>query len=145
MVLSLPGRVDVQSAEVSAELQRFFNGEGSKVLVSEGDDLLLRHQQRQLVFALVVQLGELDARDFGADRRSDVLDMNALLQQVGEGRVGVFSVLVVLKWLEGRVSKDKSVGVSVGIAFVSHKYSVLTQASPLHYRRGRSILGFRLT
>lgn len=63
----VPGWVNVQSSKISSKLQGLFDGKGSEILVSECDDLLLGHQQSQLIPALVVEAGELHATDLGAD------------------------------------------------------------------------------
>jgi hypothetical protein len=45
----------------------------------------------------------LDALDLGADGRSKVRDFSVLCDKVGESRVCVAAVVVVLKGLEGRI------------------------------------------
>lgn len=96
----IPGRVDMEAPEVSTQLQRLLDRQRREILVSERDDFLLRDQESQLVAALVVELRQLNTRDFGADRRRDIVDLGALCQDIGECRVGVLAVLDVLERLE---------------------------------------------
>lgn len=97
------GRVDVVTAEVAAVLQGLGDGQVGKVLAAEGDDLALSDEAGELVLAGIVQAGELDAADFGADGGREVVDSGVAGEEVGEGRVGVLAVLIVLEVLEGRV------------------------------------------
>lgn len=87
-------------------LTGFVNGESSRL--GEGDrtnDLSLSYVQSQLVFSFLGQLAQLDTTDLGANGRCDVVDFGFVLRkEVGEGRIGILSVVVVLKGLEGRVS-----------------------------------------
>lgn len=132
--VGLPCGVDVKATKVAAKLQSLLDGKGREVLVSECDDLLLGHQQGQLVFALVIELRQLYTSDFGTDRGGDVLDVAAFLQKVLERWVGVFAMFVVLKWFEGSVS-DAVMLVSIGrcpalSAISSRKAGAVTYFSP---------------
>jgi hypothetical protein len=65
------GRAEVLVAEIPAEIERLDEQVG-KVLATEGDDLALGHEARQLVLARrtkTAEATELDAADFGADGR----------------------------------------------------------------------------
>lgn len=97
------GRVDVVTAEVAAVLQSLGDGQVGKVLAAEGDDLALGDEAGKLVLAGLVQAGELDAADLGADGGREVVDRDIAGEQVGEGCVGILAVLIVLEVLEGRV------------------------------------------
>lgn len=97
------GRVDVVAAKVLAKLEGVGDGEVGKVLLAEGDNLALGDVAGELVLAGVVERGQLDAVDLGANGRGEVGDGGALGEEVGERGVGVLAVLVVLKGREGRV------------------------------------------
>jgi hypothetical protein len=66
------GRMDVMTAKVATVLEGVSNGEVSKVLAAEGDDLALGDEAGELIFAGSVERGELDALDLGADGGSQV-------------------------------------------------------------------------
>lgn len=106
---ALPGGVNVQSAKVFAKFQCLFNGKRSKVLVPKCDHLSLGYQQSQFIFALVVQLRELDAGDFGANGGCEVVDLASSLQQVVERGIGIFSMLVMLEWFQWSISARRGV------------------------------------
>lgn len=46
----------MQATEVLAELQGFLDGKISKILVTEGDDLLLCYEEGEFILAGVVEL-----------------------------------------------------------------------------------------
>lgn len=98
------GRMDVVATKVGAVLESFGDGEVGKVLVPEGNDLALRNVEGELVLGAVAERGQLDALDLGADGGRQVGHRGAGRQEVREGRVGVFAVLVVFKGLERGVS-----------------------------------------
>ncbi len=62
------GRVNVQSAEISAILERVFDRQFGKVLVAKSYNLALSNKECEFIFAFVVELGDLHAEDLGADR-----------------------------------------------------------------------------
>ena len=97
-------RVDVMTAKVATVLEGISNGEVGKILAAEGDNLALGDEAGELILAGGVEGGELDAPDLGADGGSEIGDGGGVFgEEVGEGSVGVFAMLVMLKLLEGRV------------------------------------------
>ena len=48
------GGMDMQSSKVTTKLQSLLDRQRSQVLVSEGNDFLLSHEQGQFVLALVI-------------------------------------------------------------------------------------------
>lgn len=99
--------MNVQSAKVAAELKGLLNWQRSQILVSECNHFLLSNQESQFIFALVIQLGQLNTSDFGSDRGSKIFEMGALLEKVWERGIGVLAMLIMFKWLQGRVSRRK--------------------------------------
>lgn len=95
--------VDVVATEVGTEVEGFLDGEVGEVLVAEGDDFLLGDEEGEFVFSGVGEFAELDAVDFGADVGGQIGYFCAL-EKIGERRVCVFAVLVMLKGLEGSVA-----------------------------------------
>lgn len=57
----------MQTTEILAEFKGLLNGQVGEILVPEGHNLLLCHEQGKFVLACIVELRELDAADFGAD------------------------------------------------------------------------------
>lgn len=58
-----------------------------------------------MIFALIGKLAQLHAMDLGADERRDLIDIGlALREQVGERRIRIFSMIVMLEWLERGIS-----------------------------------------
>lgn len=88
------------AAEVAADFEGVFDGDVGKVLVTEGDDLLFGDEEGEFVFLGVGELAQLDAVDFSAGVGSYVMD-GGILEEVGEGWVGVFAVLDVGEGLPG--------------------------------------------
>ncbi len=72
------GGMDVMTSKVAAVLEGIGDGQLSKVLVTEGDDLALSDETGQLVFAGIIQRGQLNASDFSSDGRSEMCDLGAL-------------------------------------------------------------------
>lgn len=72
-------------------------------LIAESDDFLLSYEESQFIFTFVVQLGNLNAKNFGADGRSDLFNLTSILQQVLETWIGIFSMLIMLEWLKRRI------------------------------------------
>lgn len=66
--------MDVMAAEISTEVQGFWEGEVGEILISEGDNFTLGDEEGELVFAGPAQFAELDAGYFGADAWSEFLD-----------------------------------------------------------------------
>jgi hypothetical protein len=114
--------MDVQTSKISAIVQCLLDGQLGEVLVSKCHDFLLSDQQCKFVLAGVCQLRELDARNLSANGGGDVLDLDALWQQIWEGRIRVLAVLDMLEWLEGRIS----------VATISNSASVLGDPHSLH-------------
>lgn len=113
--------VDVVAAEVAAKLERLLDRQVGEVLATEGDDLALGDEPRELVLARVAERAELDAGDLCADCGCQVRDFGRVLgQEVGECGVGVFAVLIVLEGLERwvfllRVPRREVVGILQGV------------------------------
>lgn len=97
------GGVDMVTAKVASKLESLGDGKVGKVLVSEGHDLALGDVPGELVLAGFGELAQLDALDLCADGGGEVRDLGVLFDEVGESRVCVAAVVVVLKGLEGRV------------------------------------------
>ena len=98
------GRVDVQSAEISAIFKRLFDGQFGKVLVAKSYNFALCNEECQFILALLIELRDLDSRDLGADRRSNILDLAAWLQEVLEALISVLAMLYMLERLKRVVS-----------------------------------------
>lgn len=94
------GWVDVVSSKVAAKLERIGDGEISKVLAAEGDDLSLGNVVSELILAGIGERRQLDASHFRADGGSELRDLDAAGKKVGIGGVGILAVLSVLKGLQ---------------------------------------------
>ena len=68
------------------------------------DYFLLSNEKCELVFALVVELAQLDALDFGTNVTSQVIHLGLVTEEVRERRVGIFAVLIKFEWLESGIS-----------------------------------------
>jgi hypothetical protein len=100
---STRGRVNVVTTEVASNVKSFLNGQVREVLVPECYDLLLGDEESEFVFASVGKLAELNAVDFRSDVRGEISDLG-VLQEVGEGWIGVLAALGVLERLPRWVS-----------------------------------------
>lgn len=95
--------VDVVTAKVAAELEGVGDGEVCEVLVTESNDLALSHKQGELVLASIREGAELDTSDLGTNAGGQLLDLGALLQEIGEGWVSIETMLDVLEGFPRRV------------------------------------------
>lgn len=76
-------RVNMVTTKVAADIKSFFDRKVCKVLIPEGYDFLLCHEQCKLVFTSICQLAQLDTVDLGADVRGQIVDFG-ILQEVRE-------------------------------------------------------------
>lgn len=97
---SARSRVDVVTTKVFAKLQCIGNGQISKVLGAESDNLALGDVVGELVLASITELGQLNTADFTADVGSQVGDLGAFREEVGVRCVGILAVFLVLEGLE---------------------------------------------
>ena len=97
-------RVDVVTAKIATKVQRLRDRQVGKVLPTERDDLALGDQARELVLSRIVQLGQLDTADLGANARCQVHNLGGILREkVRERRIGVLPMLYMLERLERRI------------------------------------------
>src|SRR5690242_10862744 len=89
-------------AKVATEIQRVLDRQIRKVLIPEGYNLLLSNEQCQLIFASVCKLAELNSVNFSTDICSQICNFG-VFQKVGERRIGVLAMLIVLERLQWRV------------------------------------------
>lgn len=105
------------TTKVPTPLKSLVDWQISEILAPEGDNLALGHEKRELVLAGVGELGKLDTLDFGTDRRRKLAQLRDTLgQEVGEARVGVLAMLIVLEWSKrwvglGGIPRREVVGV----------------------------------
>ena len=89
------------SPKVSPEVKSLLDWEIGKVLVSKRNNLFLRDEKRQLVFAFFGQLGQLNTRNLCTGVCRQFIDFG-VLEQVREGSISIFSVVVMRKGLKRR-------------------------------------------
>jgi hypothetical protein len=97
------GRVDVVAAEVAAPVESGLERQVREVLVAKCNDFALGDEERKLVFCCQGQLAELDASDFGADARGELLDGAVRGKQIFKGAIGTFAMFNVGEWLQWRI------------------------------------------
>ena len=68
---------------VPSDLNLSLRGEILEILVTEGNNLLLSNEEGALVETLLRELRDLHARDDSAEEGRELLDLDAILQQVG--------------------------------------------------------------
>jgi hypothetical protein len=80
--------VDVESAEVRAELFLLLNTNVLEILASKDDDASLGDQKREFVFLDISQLGELNTFDLCPDARSQFRDLESGVLRIEKVRFG---------------------------------------------------------
>jgi hypothetical protein len=87
------------ATKVGAEIKSFLDREVGKVLASECNDFTLCDEPCEFVLAGLVQRGELDAANFGADGWCQVCYLSLGGKQVIEGCVCILAMFDMFEWL----------------------------------------------
>ncbi len=106
-------------AEVATEIKGRLDGKIGKILITESHDLAFSHKACELIFTSFTQLAQLDAANLAADGGSEIYNFALSGKEVGIRRIGIYPVVMMLKWLESRVFLFRVPGGEVvGVLFI---------------------------
>lgn len=92
--------VDMVSPKIASKIEGVLDRQVCKILISECDNFALSNEESKLIFSGCSELAQLNTCNFRSDSRGEFLNLRSFWKKIFEGRVGIFAVINMRKWLE---------------------------------------------